>query len=231
MTHYQILLFDADGTLFDYESAEASALQQTFVQYGVSWQPEFLKTYRQINAEVWALLELGRISPQRLSIERFHELLQTLSLDLSPANFSRDYLQNIAKCAELIEDAEQVVVSLADSYRLVILTNGLKAVQHARLKRTPIHPYISDMIISEDVGVAKPEEAIFLAAFERLGQPPKDAVLMIGDSLSSDIRGAANFGIDSCWYNPSAKPAPSDIPITYEIQHLAALLTLLGKSS
>jgi YjjG family noncanonical pyrimidine nucleotidase len=228
MTRYSTLLFDADGTLFDYERAEADALQQTFIQYGAPWRPEFLAIYRRINAEIWALLEQGRITPQKLSGERFRQLLQTLHFDLPAEAFSTDYLANIANCAVLIEGAQAVVEALAPVCRMAILTNGLKAVQHARLARSAIAPHIAELIISEEVGAAKPDPAIFVAAFERLGNPPKQEVLMIGDSLSSDIRGAANFGLDSCWYNPNAASRPADLPITYEIQHLNELLPLIG---
>jgi YjjG family noncanonical pyrimidine nucleotidase len=227
MTRYQTLLFDADGTLFDYERAEAESLQQTFVQYGVTWQPEFLPLYRQINAEIWALLEQGRITPQTLSVERFQQLLQALSLDLPADAFSAAYLTNIGNCAALIDGAQAVVEALSPHYRIAILTNGLKTVQHSRMARSPIGPHIAELIISEEVGAAKPDPAIFAVALQRLGNPPKSDVLMIGDSLSSDIRGAVNFGLDSCWYNPGSAPRPADLPITYEIKHLNELLTLI----
>lgn len=225
---YRALLFDADGTLFDYDKAEAEALQLTFRAYAVPWQPDYLDIYRKINSDIWALLEQGRINPLRLNVERFAQLLQALAIRLPAADFSRDYLLNLGNCAELIAGAYETVAALAPHYRIAILTNGLKDVQRSRLARAPIQPYITDLIISEEVGAAKPDPAIFMAALERLKNPAKQEVLMIGDSLSSDIRGAIRFGLDTCWYNPLSTPRPAGLPITYEIRQLGDLPTLLG---
>jgi YjjG family noncanonical pyrimidine nucleotidase len=229
MKRYSTLLFDADDTLFDYNRAEADALQITFAQHGIAWQPDFLATYRQINREMWQQLEQGRLTPQTINHQRFVRLLQTLQLDPPSETFATGYLANIAACAALLEGALDVVTTLAPHYRLAILTNGLQAVQYSRLARSPLAAYIppSHLIISEEVGAAKPDPAIFAIALERLGSPPKDEVLMIGDSLSSDIRGAANAGLDSCWYNPAAALRPADLPITHEIRHLCDIVPIL----
>ncbi|MFZ6029190.1 MAG: YjjG family noncanonical pyrimidine nucleotidase [Chloroflexota bacterium] len=225
---YRVLLFDADGTLFDYEKAEAHALQRTFQAYGLPWRPDYLALYREINTGLWALLEQGHIRAQAINGERFGQLLQSIAVQIPAADFSRDYLIHLGNCAELIEGADETIAALASRYHLAILTNGLKDVQRSRLAHSPIQPYISELIISEEVGAAKPDAAIFAAAFERLGNPGKPEVLMIGDSLSSDIRGAAGFGIDACWYNPLSSPRPAGLPIAYEIGRLEELLVLLG---
>ncbi len=113
-------------------------------------------------------------------------------------------------------------------YRIAILTNGLKVVQRGRLARSVIRHHVSDLIISEEIGAAKPAREFFDAAFTRLGHPSKREVLMIGDGWSSDIQGAVQYGIDACWYNPGRNPRPSTCEITREIASLRELTDWLG---
>jgi HAD superfamily hydrolase (TIGR01549 family) len=112
---------------------------------------------------------------------------------------------------------------LARNYRLAILTNGLQVVQRARLARSAIRDHISDIIISEEIGCAKPAKAYFDAAFARLGQPSKREVLMIGDNWVSDIQGAVRYGLDTCWFNPRHQPHPDDSGVTFEVASLREL--------
>jgi len=113
---------------------------------------------------------------------------------------------------------------------LAIVTNGLKAVQRSRLACSPIRDYIACMVISEEVGASKPDRAIFDAAFERIGRPLKSEVLMIGDSLTSDIEGGYRYGVDTCWYNPTNQSQSVDLEITYQIRNLGELADLLKLS-
>jgi HAD superfamily hydrolase (TIGR01549 family) len=122
-----------------------------------------------------------------------------------------------------MEGAYDVLQALHQHSRIAVVTNGLEAVQRNRLMRSSIHPFVSELIISEEIGAAKPHRAYFDAALARSGHPSKKDVLIIGDSLSSDIRGGADYGIDTCWYNPTGLPGPEGLPITYEIKHLHEL--------
>jgi 2-haloacid dehalogenase len=176
---------------------------------------------------MWKALEQGQITPAALGVRRFELLFEALSLPPLPASFSPAYLQHLADSAELNEGAEALLQALHPRYHLAILTNGLKAVQRSRLARSTIRDYIEALIISEEVGAAKPDPAIFDAAMAQMGGPPKAAVLMIGDSLSSDIRGAQRYGLDTCWYNPASLPRPAGVEPLFEIQTLGQLQTLL----
>lgn len=229
--HYTWLLFDADGTLFNYELAEATALEQTFRHIGVPFEPNYLREYQQINHEIWQALEQKQITPDVLRTRRFELLFEKIGISLSAEAFSDLYLRHIADCAELIDGAQDVIEALRGKYRFAILTNGLQAVQHRRLARSPIQKYITAVVISEEVGFAKPERGFFDAAFAQMGNPPKEQALMIGDSWSSDILGAANYGIDTCWFNPSRQPRPTSPAITYEITQLCELIDLLGEAN
>jgi 2-haloacid dehalogenase len=220
---YRWLLFDADGTLFDYDRAERTAIEQTLAQIGVSFDPGYLASYRQINQALWQAVERGEIAPSVVKVRRFELLLEAIQITYSPATFSASYLECLANCSELLEDAAAVLAALHKTYRLAILTNGLQVVQRGRLARSVIRHHISDIIISEEIGAAKPAKEFFDTAFARLGNPSKREVLMIGDGWASDIQGAVQYGIDACWYNPGRKPRPTNCEITREIASLSEL--------
>jgi 2-haloacid dehalogenase len=227
---YKWLLFDADGTLFDFDRAEASALCKTLEQFGVPFTPEHLTTYQRINKQLWRALENGLITHGVLGVRRFESFFEELQLDLSPHSFSPAYLEQLGTCSELIAGAVEILQALHTRYQLAIVTNGLKSVQRSRLACSPIRDYIAEIVISEEVGASKPDRAIFDAAFERIGRPLKSEVLMIGDSLTSDIEGGHRYGVDTCWYNPTNQSQSVDLEITYQIRNLGELADLLKLS-
>ena len=225
---YRWLLFDADGTLFDYDRAERAALEQALAQIGVTFDPGHLATYRRINQALWQGVEKGEITPGVVKVRRFEQLLAAIQVTHSPAALSASCLECLANCSELVEDAEVVLRELHKKYRIAILTNGLTVVQRGRLARSVIRHHVSDIIISEEIGAAKPAKEFFDTAFARLGNPSKHEVLMIGDGWASDIQGAVQYGIDACWYNPARKPRPTNCEITREIASLRELNDWLG---
>jgi len=225
---YRWLLFDADGTLFDYDRAEKAALEQTLAQIGVAFDPCYLATYQRINQALWQRVEKGELLPGMVKVRRFELLLEAIGVAYPPAALSASYLERLANCSELVEGAEGVLGALHRKYRIAILTNGLTVVQRGRVARSVIRHHVSDLIISEEVGAAKPAKAFFDTAFARLGYPSKREVLMIGDGWASDIQGAVQYGIDACWYNPGRKPRPASYEITREIASLRELTDWLG---
>ena len=224
---YTWLLFDADGTLFDYDRAEATALEHAFAEVGTVFEPACLNAYREINARVWREFEDGRITAERLRLRRFELLFEALRQPLAPAAFSPAYLRHLARASHLIEGAREVVPALCAKYRLALITNGLSDVQRPRLASSVIRNCFAEVIISEEVGAVKPDPAIFDATFERLGHPPRAEVLLIGDSLTSDIAGGRGYGLATCWFNPTGAARPADATSTYEIHHLNELARLL----
>ena len=226
---YDWLLFDADGTLFDYDAAEQHSLRACAVLHGLTWQEEWLPDYRRINAAAWHELEQGTLSPARLRTIRFERWFAHLGIDADPQRFSDSYLAALAQQTLLLADAAATVRALAASYRMAIITNGLASVQRPRLQASELAPHFPILIISEEVGSAKPHRAIFDAAFERMGGPDRRRVLMIGDSLSSDIAGGHGYGLDTCWLNPEGK-APGAIAPTHTVAGIAAIEEILRPS-
>ena len=227
MPRYRWLLFDADNTLFDFDRAEVEALRRTFEQLGIAFGPDHLPVYRRVNREIWRALEQGEISAAELRTRRFELLFEALGIEADAERFSAAFLPNLALQGHLVPDALAVVRELHASYRLAIITNGLGDVQRPRLARSAICDCIAELVISEEVGAAKPDPAIFDAAFVRMGRPGRDEVLLIGDSLASDIAGGIAYGIDTCWYNPGGATRVDGVVPTYEVRGLAELPALL----
>jgi 2-haloacid dehalogenase len=227
---YGWLWFDADGTLFDFNAAEGRALELAFQAVKTAYAAPYLAAYRAINQQLWLALERHEITAAALPVRRFELLLETFALAGSPEALSAAYLEHLALGAELMDGAEAVLRSLQPNFKLAIVTNGLKAVQRSRLEHSPLRGMFVDVIISEEVGAAKPHAAFFEAAMERLGRPARREVLIIGDSLTSDMQGGVNFGLDTCWFNPEGLPRPDGLPLTYEIRHLRELLEIVGQA-
>jgi YjjG family noncanonical pyrimidine nucleotidase len=226
--HYPWLCFDADGTLFDYNRAEVTALNATFRSLGLHFEDEYLDIYRRINQGLWQAFERREITPAALRVRRFESLLETLQLSAAPDQMDKVYVEQLALCAELIDGAFEVLQSLHRTSRIAIVTNGLQTVQRGRLSLSTIRDFITELIISEEIGAAKPHAAYFDLAFSRMGNPAKSDVLIIGDSLTSDIQGGVDYGLDTCWFNPKNEQRPDHLPVTYEIRHLRELLRMLA---
>jgi YjjG family noncanonical pyrimidine nucleotidase len=236
---YQWLLFDADGTLFDYDRAEAKALEGTFRDFNLTFEPEHAGAYQKINHQIWLDFENGLISAEALRVVRFERLFATIQISAGAAanaganaqtfagEFSRRYLHNLAMASDLVDGAEEIVRALHRRYHLALITNGLKDVQRPRLAHSAIADCFEAIAISEELGVAKPDPRYFDAVFSRIGQPAPESVLVIGDSLTSDIQGGINYGLDTCWFNPGGKPANPKVTATYQIQKLEELKKLL----
>ena len=227
---YKWLLFDADGTVFDYDRAEAFALRKTFEERQLEFKVKYAEIYRRINAQIWLDFEAGRIAQERLRTRRFELLFDALGISCDPGEFSRLYLGYLAQGTDLVDGAEDVLESLSGRVGLLVVTNGIADVQRARFARSSVGRYFSDVVISEEAGTAKPDPAFFEVAFSRMGHPRKEDVLIVGDSLSSDIQGGLNYGIDTCWFNPQGKANGSEVVAHYEIRELKELLLLVESS-
>jgi len=222
---YSWLLFDADDTLFDYPKAENKALQWTFEEVGLSYLSDYLPIYHKYNQQVWREFEQGTLTSLELRTKRFSLLFRELGIDSDPSIFSPLYLKNLARGSDLFDGVPEILQILSQSHHIGLVTNGLADVQRPRLKSSSIHSLIEKVFISEEMGAVKPEAAFFDLVFRQIGQPPREAVLIIGDSLTSDMLGGIQYGIHTCWFNPDRKT--TDLSVTYEIHALQELIPLL----
>ncbi|MGZ9584486.1 YjjG family noncanonical pyrimidine nucleotidase [Paenibacillus marinisediminis] len=224
---YPIILFDADETLFDFAATESFALTQTCKEIGIVCDEEQIASYKSINKQLWNELEKGLITSQVLRTERFRRWFaaHNWQSEFDAGGVSSSYIKYLAEGAFLIDGAVELCEQLLSAgYRLSIITNGIKEVQLGRIGRSQLQHTFEHIIISEVTGYQKPQTGIFDYAFDKMGIRDKQGVLMVGDSLSSDIQGGINYGIDTCWYNPQQNANPTTIVPNYEISKLSELL-------
>lgn len=222
---YTWLLFDADDTLFDFHKSQGSALQQTLEECGLPFSPEFHGLFAEFNNQVWREFERGEINHFALRLKRFRLFFDETRLNGDPQTISPLYLRNLSQGSHLFDGAEEVIRTLKKSHRLALVTNGVKEVQRPRLAKSAIADCFEQIFVSDEMGAAKPSRAYFDAVFDGIGQPPRDAALIIGDNLNTDMQGGLDYGIHTCWYNPGG--LVSDLPVTYTIADLKELIDLL----
>lgn len=224
---YKTLLFDADMTLFDFKKSEEVALLQTLEQHGHPTGEDVVRRYSSINDGLWKALEKGQLKREELVVERFRRLFEELGICDDAAQFNKDYMTALSELAILLDGAEELCKILHEKYRMYIITNGSAVVQHRRFKKSSLLSYFDGYFISEETGSQKPQRAYF--DYVRANIPDWDAesTLVIGDSLSSDIQGAINYGLDSCWLNWDGVPYTLAEPCSYELNSFEQLQKLL----
>lgn len=220
---YTHLLFDLDHTLLDSHESERLAYAHTMAAIGLPDPDAHFDRYVSINQDMWVAVEAGDLQPSEVRHLRFERFITEVGVDADTHAMADAFVYGLGQFGELYDGARSVLEALAGLATLAMVTNGLSEVQRARIERLGLDPYFHTVIISSEVGVTKPRREIFDLAFVGLGDPGPETALMIGDSLTSDIAGGRNFGIDTCWYNPHGQPRTDDDSVTHEIDDLTAL--------
>jgi len=230
---YTTLLFDADGTLFDFKKAEDVAIRSFYRLQNPSCTFEhFYEVYERENALLWKALEEGEVSASEVKVKRFENTMKSLSLyEGNAEELSTLFIDELAKCDFLLEGAMELIERISSFYKLLFITNGLWDVQRRRIGLSPVYRYFDGLIVSEKVGSAKPDRGIFDETMKAAAYPEKDSVLIIGDNLNADILGGNLYGIDSCWYNPEKQILSGDIKPTHEVHSFIELEKLLSPPS
>ena len=224
---YRFALFDADNTLLDFTAAEDHAIKECLLARGLPTDSETISLYSAINDGHWKRLEQGLTTRDRLRVERFSDFFHALGYGGDPVAMADDYVETLSRQTQLVDGALELISSLHGHCGLYIVTNGITSVQTRRFGGCPLSKYFDACFISEQMGCAKPEKQFFDRVAAAIpGFDPRGA-LVIGDSLSSDIQGGINAGLDTCWFNPSRKTAPTHMKITYTIRRLDELETIL----
>jgi len=238
--NYKLVLIDLDDTLFDYPKAENSAFRSTFEEMGFFKENRFLKNqnsekfyteikneYEKINSQLWKDLEKGKIDKDKLKVLRFEKIIEEFDLKYNPYEMSELYLKKLGEGIFPFEATEKLCEYLHSKYKVGIVTNGIKEVQHSRIENSTIAKYIDKIIISDEVGVNKPDKRIFEYAMNYFEIMDKSEVIMIGDSLGADIKGGQNAGIDTCWVNLRNNVNDTGIVPKYEVRKLGELFEIL----
>ena len=224
MAKYYCILFDADNTLLNFDAAENKALAETLVNYGIEPDAETVQTYRTINEELWRQLEKGQIRREKLFGERFSRFLKAINAAGDGVEMNRFYLEQLSTHPDLMSpEVLDVLRELSEVATLAIVSNGAQKVQTRRLAESGVMNFMEDVFISEKMGCEKPNARIFDAALRALGVENREHVLMVGDSLPSDIQGGSNAGLDTCWVNMNGLENESGLTPTYEVKALSEL--------
>ena len=225
---YEYLLFDIDNTLMDFSAGEKAALYQTMAELGSPISDAEHRAYLAINAGVWTKFEQGLLDSLTVQRLRFEQFLEHLRLDPAQAQDVNDrYVENLGKQAVVMQGAPEMLRRMKERYRLAVVTNGLHLVQRARLERSGFLPLLDGVFVSQEMGVQKPAKAYFDAVLAAFGDGDPAHYLVIGDSLSADIQGGINEGIDTCWFRPAGAEPRAEIPPTYTVGGYDELLALL----
>lgn len=219
---YQWILFDADETLFSFNSF--LGLKAMLQRYGIDFTQADYDAFQAVNKPLWVAYQNKEISAEGLQRTRFAQLAEQTGQD--PLVLNQELMAEMALVSVPLENVREMLEALHGKVKMAIITNGFNALQQKRLQNTDTLHFFDTVIVSEKVGVAKPDPRIFEAAFAEMGEFDKRKVLMVGDTLSSDVQGGINVSIDTCWFNPAGVANDTGIQPTYEIRSILDLIPI-----
>lgn len=196
---YTTLLFDFDDTLFDFPASSKFALKKTFEQYDLTFTEQCMELFERINKQVWEAYERGEYTKEQILLLRFAMMFNGTDIDCKA--FNTVYLDNMCKAIFPFEGTYEICEKLCKSYDMYIVTNSVEKVNVSRMNLSGMDKYFIKSFISDAIGAAKPSRQFFDYVFDNINEKDKSKVLIIGDSLTSDIQGGINSGIDTCWFN------------------------------
>ena len=224
----EFLFLDLDDTILDFHKAERIAIAKTIRDYGVEPTEEILALYHRINKWHWEQLELGNLTRKQVQEDRFAVLFRELGREVDAEACAKAYMENLAIGHYFLPGAEEAVDRLSRKYRLFLVSNGNASVQKGRMTSANLYRFFEKVFVSQEIGFNKPAKAYFDACFAQIPDFDPARALMVGDSLSSDIKGGINAGIPTVWVNPEHKPC-GEIKPDYEIEALSQLEALLER--
>ena len=223
----EFLFLDLDDTILDFHKAERIALAKTIRDFGVEPTEHVMHRYHIINKLHWEMLERGELTRAEVQVGRFRALFEELEVAVDAAAVTAKYSENLAIGHYFMPGAEEAVETLSKKYRLFLASNGTASVQKGRMTSANLYRFFEQVYVSQEIGHNKPSKAYFDACFARIPDFDPARAMIVGDSLTSDIRGGINAGIKTCWVNPAHDPGRPDIRPDYEIEALSQLGALL----
>ncbi len=226
---YTTLLFDADGTLLDFSRSEDEAVRQTMLLAGIEPDDAKVATYSKINDGLWKMLERKEIEKSVLLYRRFELFCEHYGYSADARKMATDYMELLSQKGYLLDGARELLLSLHGKVKMYIITNGVDFIQRRRYAGSGISELFDGIFISGELGFEKPDPKYFECVEQSIGKLSRENTIVIGDSLTSDIRGANNYGLDSCWYNPKAKPCGNVATPTYTALSFADVYSVIEK--
>ena len=223
----KILLIDLDNTLIDFNECARHSIMNAFKKLGFDYSPAVFDTFIEENVKIWKRLERGEITKPELRANRWNIILARLGIEYDGTIIEEMFENGVAQGAYAAEGAYELLDYLQGKYEMYIVSNGFRFVQESRLKIGDFNKYFKNVFVSEDIGIPKPAKEFFDYCFDGLGTPDKNDVLLIGDSLSADIKGGFDYGIDTIWFNKNGEENLSAITPTYTVNKLSEIKNIL----
>lgn len=225
------VLWDIDGTLLNFEAAEKVAINRCFASHEMGiCTDEMLERYVKINRKYWEALERGELTKPEVLIGRFVEFFEAEGLPVEKAeSFNEEYQVRLGDTIVFCDNGYELVKKLKSKVKQVAVTNGTKVAQDRKLKNSKLDTLLDGIFISDVLGVEKPNKEFFDIVLKELSDYKKDELLIVGDSLTSDIKGGNNAGILTCWYNPKKTENTKNEHVDFEIENLWELEQILKK--
>lgn len=221
--NFQHLFFDLDNTLLDFDYASQMAFNDLLSHFNKE-KTNAYETYKKVNAVVWSEFEKGKIDALELRKKRFDLFLNDMDWDGDGRLWNGVYLDFLIESIKFVEGAEELLIRLQDHYYIHIITNGLKEVQRPRIAAAQLDKIVTSITVSDEINLAKPNKDFFNYAITQAGIDNPDSVLVIGDNYNSDIIGAFNAGLKSCWYNRKNEPFNKEFKAhDYEVNFMGAI--------
>lgn len=224
---YPIVLFDLDHTLFDFEASKRATFTEIMASLGRDDASSLLPELSRVERPLWRGLEAGELTLDTLNRRRFADFVEATDIDADSEALAVAYLAGLGRNGGLLPGARSLLDQLGDSHQLALVSNGYSEVQRARLENFDLGDYFDAVVISSEIGVAKPDTRFFDETLRQLGDPDRSDILMVGDSLTSDIDGGIAAGLDTCWFNPTAAAPPVDRSITHVVTSLDEIGTIV----
>ena len=232
MNQIKILLWDLDGTINDFIATENYAVKKGFARMNLGHcTDEMVERYSQINVSYWEKLEKGEMKKDQILVDRFRDFFAEYGLPTKNVDiFNKNYQIDLGDKLIFVDGALEVLKKIKESKKIrqFAVTNGLAANQKRKLEGQELKPIFEYAFISDEIGFEKPNIGFFNAVLKKIGNVPKNQIMIVGDSLTSDIKGGNNAGIKTCWFNPHKKKNDKDVQIDYEITDLRQILNLCG---
>ena len=225
----KVILWDMDGTVLDFLLSEKNAIKKGFEHFGLGeCSDETVKLYSTINLKHWKMLERGEITKPEVKTKRYEEFFSRLGItSVTPKEFTAYYEKSLPETAEYIENAKEILESLKGRYKQYIVTNGTLSVQVKKIEKSGLKSIIDGAFISDEIGFEKPSKDYFDYVLSHIEPCAKEEILIVGDSLTSDMKGGNAAGIKCCWYNPDGAENNTKLKIDYEINKLSQIYGIL----
>lgn len=229
MREFTTIFWDVDGTLLDFHYSQRCSLQQCFHSINRELTEEMIHRYSQINDAFWKKLELGEVSKDELLKGRFLQLFEEYDITgVELPSFLRQYQEGLGNNYQFIDDSLTICKSLYGRVKQYVITNGVTVTQNRKLKLSGLADVMEDIFISERIGAPKPQKEFFDYCMAHAKEKDKSRILIVGDSLSSDIKGGVQAGIPTCWYRPDETENSTEYIPDYEINDLHRIYDILN---